>query len=73
VVSPVVELLALLGIVRGFAIGTFPLVPSVLMPAPLTFANAIFATAAVPGGTSAGTPGWHKFERNARPAPTPSG
>ncbi len=110
VVAPVFELLALLGIVGGFATGAFPLTSALLMLAAISFANGIFATAAVllEDRTSRayrlrdllwliglglveliayrpliviarakGTwrflrrdTGWHKFERNARPAPT---
>jgi poly-beta-1,6-N-acetyl-D-glucosamine synthase len=110
VIAPVFEVLALLGIVGGFAVGAFPLGASLLMLAAITFANAIFATAAVllEDRTSRayglrdllrlivlspldllvyrplivfarleGTlrflrrdTGWHKFERNARPAPS---
>jgi cellulose synthase/poly-beta-1,6-N-acetylglucosamine synthase-like glycosyltransferase len=47
VLAPVFELLALLAIVGGFAVGTFPLADSLLMLAALSFANGIFATAAV--------------------------
>jgi poly-beta-1,6-N-acetyl-D-glucosamine synthase len=112
VFAPVFELLALLGIVGGFAVGAFPLVGSLLMLATITFANAIFATAAIlledrtsrayrlrdllrliilspldlvlyrplivlarAKGTwryLRGDTGWHKFERNARPASTPT-
>ena len=112
VLAPVFELLALLGIVGGFAVGAFPLVGSLLMLATITFANAIFATAAIlledrtsrayrlrdllrliilspldlvlyrplivlarAKGTwryLRGDTGWHKFERNARTASTPT-
>ena len=112
VIAPVFEILALLGIAGGFALGTFPLVTSLLMLAAITFANAIFTTAAVlledrtsrayalrdllrlivlspldlvfyrPLVVFARAKGtwrflrrdtdWHKFERNARPAPAPS-
>jgi biofilm PGA synthesis N-glycosyltransferase PgaC len=112
VIAPVFEVLALLGIVCGFAVGTFPLVTSLLMLAAITFANAIFTAAAVllEDRTSRGyglrdllrlivlspldlvfyrplivfarakgtwrflrrDTDWHKFERNARPAPAPS-
>jgi cellulose synthase/poly-beta-1,6-N-acetylglucosamine synthase-like glycosyltransferase len=111
VVAPVFELLALLAIIGGFAIGAFPLVASLLMLAAITFANAFFVTAAVlledrtsrayrrrdllrlillgPLDLLVYRPlivfarakgswrflrrdtGWHKFERNARPATTP--
>jgi biofilm PGA synthesis N-glycosyltransferase PgaC len=47
VVAPVFELLALLGIVGGFATGAFPLTSALLMLAAISFANGIFATAAV--------------------------
>jgi biofilm PGA synthesis N-glycosyltransferase PgaC len=47
VLAPVFELLALLAIVGGFAVGAFPLGDSLLMLAVLSFANGIFATAAV--------------------------
>lgn len=112
VVAPLFELLALLGIIGGLAIGAFPLGVSLLMLAAITFANAIFVTAAVlledrtsrayglrdllgliilgpldllvyrpliVFARAKGTwrflrrdTGWHKFERNARPATTPT-
>jgi poly-beta-1,6-N-acetyl-D-glucosamine synthase len=110
VIAPVFEVLALLGIIGGFAAGAFPLGTSLLMVAAIAFANAIFTTAAVlledrtsrayglrdllrvivlgpldlvvyrPLVVFARVKGtwrflrrdtdWHKFERNARPAPS---
>jgi biofilm PGA synthesis N-glycosyltransferase PgaC len=47
VLAPVFELLALSAIVGGFAVGAFPLADSLLMLGVISFANGIFATAAV--------------------------
>jgi cellulose synthase/poly-beta-1,6-N-acetylglucosamine synthase-like glycosyltransferase len=47
VLAPVFEVLALLGIIGGLAVGSFPLAPALLMLAAITFANSIFVTAAV--------------------------
>ncbi len=108
VLAPLFELLALVCIVAGFALGTFSLVNAALMLVVISFANAIFTVSAVSleDRTSRAYPltdlaklivlgpldlvlyrpliiyarakgswrflrrdtGWHKFERNARPA-----
>jgi poly-beta-1,6-N-acetyl-D-glucosamine synthase len=108
VIAPFFEILALICIAAGFALGTFNLVTTVLMLLAISFANAIFTVAAVmfEDRTSRAYPltdlrklillapldlvlyrpliiyarakgawrfarhdqGWHKFERNARPA-----